>query len=145
MKSSLLPRRALLLLAAAPRCGCAWFSDTYNSTFSQSVGSKTDEQIHALAPVGTPMEDAEARLDSRGFDCTPRTGHFIDEHDRDRSADRFLACVQRPSRLGFTCENRDQVIVVDARGVVDEIDVLRGPDCTPQQVASPPTPDNIPK
>jgi hypothetical protein len=145
MKPSLPPRHvsrsALLLLAAAALCGCAWF----DNTFSQSVGSKTDEQIHAMTPVGTPIADAEARLEDKGFDCTARTGHYADEHGRDHDADRFLSCVQRPSRFGFTCENRDQVIVVDARGVVDEVEVVRGPDCTPQQVASPPTPDNIPK
>ncbi|MDR3414910.1 MAG: hypothetical protein P4L83_01880 [Nevskia sp.] len=122
-------RTATGLAAALLLGGCSWLSRTYNDT----VDVDTSERVHTSVPVGTTMETAEARLSAQGFNCENRTGDFIDEQGRNRKAPHFLSCVRRPNRIGFACENRDQVIVVPSNGVADEIDVTRGPDCGERQ------------
>ena len=120
------------LAAAFLISGCSSFSglhDYVRSTFSQTVDPKTNDHVHASVPIGTTMVAAEATLSSQGYNCDTRTGNFTDELGRSRSASRFLSCVQRAGKVSFACENRDQVVVVPSGGVVDEVDVVRGPDC----------------
>lgn len=109
--------------------GCSTLHDYMHSTFSQTVDPKTNDHVHASVPIGTTMVAAEATLSSQGYNCDTRTGNFTDELGRSRSASRFLSCVQRAGKVSFACENRDQVVVVPSGGVVDEVDVVRGPDC----------------
>jgi hypothetical protein len=111
--------------AACLTAGCSWLHDT----FSSSVDSKTAERVHSAVPIGTTMDAAEARLSGQGFDCGMRTGNFTDERGRDRSAERFLLCARRAGKLSFACENRDEVVVLPAGGVADEVDVVRGANC----------------
>ena len=128
-----LPLRAALLFSAFALGGCNWLHDTFNdSTSSGSV-----DRVHAAVRQGMTMDEAEAHLSGLDFDCGPRQGNFVDEHGASRSAPRFLSCTSRPRTISFACENRDQVIVVPNNGVVDEVDVLRGPDCTPRPHPAP--------
>ena len=108
--------------------GCSTLRSYMNSTFSQTPDPKTSGHVHASVPIGTTMVAAEATLSSQGYNCDTRTGNFTDELGRNRSASRFLSCVQRAGKVSFACENRDQV-VVPSGGVVDEVNVVRGPDC----------------
>lgn len=120
------------LAASLLIAGCSTFSglhDYVNSTFSQTVDPKISDHVHSSVPIGTTMVAAEATLSSQGYNCDTRTGNFTDELGRNRSASRFLSCVQRAGKLSFACENRDQVVVLPSGGVVDEVDVVRGPDC----------------
>ena len=121
-------RAAAGLAAACLISGCGYLHDT----FSSSVDSKTVDSVHSAIPVGTTMDAAEARLSSQGFDCGMRTGNFTDELGRNRSANRFMACVKRVGKLSFACENRDEVVVLPAGGVVDEVNVVRGANCDRQ-------------
>jgi hypothetical protein len=135
------PTRFAAWLAVATLCGgCSYVHDT----FSQTVDPGTSDRIHAAVPIGTTMTAAEARLSSLGFNCGDRTGNYTDETGHGRSAGDFLSCVKRPSQLSFACENRDQVVVVPNAGVVDEVDVVRGPDCdqTPGPRLTPPNAGN---
>ena len=125
------PRILPLAAGLAASCllsGCAWLHDT----FSSSVDEKTVGKIHGEVPIGTPMDAAEARLSSQGFDCGTRTGNFTDELGRNRNAERFMLCVRRAAKLSFACENRDEVVVVPSGGVADEVDVVRGANCDAQ-------------
>ena len=47
--------------------------------------------------------------------------------------DISLKPTQRAGKISFSCENRNQVVVVPSNGVVDELDVLRGPSCDDKQ------------
>ncbi|MBL6752194.1 MAG: hypothetical protein ISP90_16870 [Nevskia sp.] len=122
-----LPRPAsmLPLVCAVLLAGCTYVRDT----FSQTVDNQVQDKVHAAVPIGTPMDTAEARLASMDFSCQVRQGNFTDEHGHQQSAPRFLACTRRAGMVSFACENRDQVVVVPNNGVVDEVEVLRGPDC----------------
>ena len=121
-------RLAAGLAAAFLITGCSYLHDTFNQTADQ----KTVDQIHAAIPVGSTMDAAEASLSSQGFNCDTRTGNFTDELGHNRNAPRFLSCVRRAGKISFACENRDQVVVIPSGGVVDEVDVVRGPDCDRQ-------------
>lgn len=121
-------RFAAGLAATVLIAGCSYLHDTFN----QTVDQKTIDHIHAAVPVGSTMEAAEATLSSESFNCGTRTGNFTDELGRNRNAPRFLSCVQRAGKISFACENRNQVVVVPSGGVVDEVDVVRGPDCDRQ-------------
>jgi hypothetical protein len=112
--------------------GCSTLTSYMHSTFNQTVDPRTSDHVHASVPIGTTMVAAEATLSSQGYNCDTRTGNFTDELGRDRSAPRFLSCVQRAGKVSFACENRDQVVVVPSGGVVDEVNVVRGPDCDQQ-------------
>ena len=126
--SSPLARAAAGLAAVFAVSGCTFLHDT----FSTRVDSKTVDQVHAAVPIGTTMDTAEARLSAIGFDCGNRTGNFTDELGRNRSAPSFLSCVRRSSQISFTCGNRDEVVVVPAGGVADEVEVSRGANCDQQ-------------
>lgn len=129
-------RAAAGLAASVLIAGCSYLHDTFN----QTIDPNTSDRLHGAVPIGTPMTTAEARLSSQGFNCDMRGGNFTDEHGRNRSAPSFLSCVRRAGQLSFACENRDQVVVVPNGGVVDELDVVRGPDCdrTPGPALTPP-------
>lgn len=120
------------LAALLPLLGCAWLGGCsyLRDTFSQTPAQQTQDKVHAALPVGTTMDEAEARLASMNFACQPRAGTYIDEFGKQRSAERFLSCTRRAGLVGFNCENRDQVYVVPNNGVVDQVAVVRGPDCT---------------
>jgi hypothetical protein len=126
--SSTLARTAAGLAAAFAISGCTFLHDT----FSTGVDSKTVDQVHGAVPIGTTMDTAEARLSALGFDCDTRTGNFSDELGRSRSAPRFMSCVRRSSQISFACGNRDEVVVVPAGGVADEVEVTRGANCDQQ-------------
>lgn len=126
------PRLAAGLAAIFLISGCSTLRSYMNSTFSQTPDPKTSGHVHASVPIGTTMVAAEATLSSQGYNCDTRTGNFTDELGRNRSASRFLSCVQRAGKVSFACENRDQVVVVPSGGVVDEVNVVRGPDCDRQ-------------
>jgi hypothetical protein len=113
------------LPAALLIAGCSYL----HGTFDQSVDPNTSDHIHASVPIGTSMGDAGATLSAEGFNCEMRTGNFTDEQGHSRTASSFLSCVQRAGKYSFACENRDQVVVVPSGGVVDEVAVVRGPDC----------------
>jgi hypothetical protein len=109
--------------------GCSFLHDT----FSQTVDPSTSARIHKAVPVGTTMVAAEAQLSSLDFDCVNRTGDFTDENGSARNAPSFLSCTQRAGKISFSCENRNQVVVVPSGGVADEVHVLRGPSCDDKQ------------
>jgi hypothetical protein len=115
--------------AAALLLGACGGLDWIGHGLSSSVDPRERERVHAAVPVGTTSEAAEAKLSGLGYRCTTRRGNFVDEAGNQRSAARFLACVARPGRLSFACENRDEVVVVLDNGIVDEVDVMRGPNC----------------
>jgi hypothetical protein len=119
---------AATLATALALSGCSFLRDT----FSSGVDSKTNSQVHSSVPVGTTMDAAEARLSAIGFNCETRTGNFTDELGRNRNAPRFMACTKRAGKLSFACENRDEVVVLPAGGVVDEVNVVRGANCDSQ-------------
>ena len=125
-------RLAAGLAATFLIAGCSTLTSYMHSTFNQTVDPKTSNHVHASVPIGATMVAAEATLSSQGYNCDTRTGNFTDELGRDRSAPRFLSCVQRAGKVSFACENRDQVVVVPSGGVVDEVNVVRGPDCDRQ-------------
>ncbi len=125
-------RVATGLAASFLIAGCSTLTSYMHSTFNQTVDPKTSDHVHASVPIGTTMVAAEATLSSQGYNCDTRTGNFTDELGHDRSAPRFLSCVQRAGKVSFACENRDQVVVVPSGGVVDEVNVVRGPDCDQQ-------------
>ena len=118
-------RRLGAALSLGLLSGCSYLHDT----FSQSVDPSTSARIHKAVPIGTTMVAAEAQLSSQGFDCATRTGDFTDENGRQRSAPSFLACTQRAGKISFSCENRNEVVVLPSNGVVDELEVVRGPSC----------------
>jgi hypothetical protein len=124
----LFARAAAALALAFAISGCTFMHDT----FSTGVDSRTVSQVHEAVPIGTTMDTAEARLSSLGFDCGNRTGNFTDEQGNNRSAPQFLACVRRSSQISFNCGNRDEVVVLPAGGVADEVDVSRGANCDQQ-------------
>lgn len=111
---------AVLLLSA----GC--------SLFSQTPDPQRRKAIRAALPYGLPVETAESRLSGLGFACSRRQGNYLDEEGRTRSADHFLFCEQRPGRISFSCENRDQVTVLSREGLVSGIEVVHGPSCVRQ-------------
>jgi len=101
------------------------------SFFSQTVTPKQHDRIHAALPIGLSADEAEAKLNELGFGCIRRSGDYPDENGSDVAARGFLQCTQRPATISFNCENRDQVYVALAGGVVDHVSVVRGPDCSP--------------
>ncbi|MDI3258194.1 MAG: hypothetical protein QJR02_00495 [Sinobacteraceae bacterium] len=124
---------AALLVGACS--GLGWIGQG----FGQSVDPRERERIHAAVPVGISSDEAEAKLSGLGYGCTARQGNFVDESGNQRSAARFLACVAKPGRWSFACENRDEVVVVVKDGIVDEVDAVRGPNCDqPDTRAMPP-------
>jgi len=125
-------RLAAGLAATFLIAGCSTLNSYMHSTFNQTVDPQVSDKVHASVPIGTTMVAAEATLSSQGYNCDTRTGNFTDEFGHDRSAPRFLSCVQRAGKVSFACENRDQVVVVPSGGVVDEVNVVRGPDCDRQ-------------
>ena len=118
---------AIILIA-----GCSTLNSYMHDTFNQTVDPATSDHIHASVPIGATMIAAEATLSSQGYNCETRTGNYTDELGHDRNAPSFLSCVQRAGKISFACENRDQVIVVPSGGVVDQVNVVRGPDCDRQ-------------
>ncbi len=102
--------------------GCSFFSET--------VSPQQRDRIHAALPVGMAADDAEGKLNELGFGCIQRSGDFPDENGNDVAARGFLQCTKRPRTISFNCENRDQVYVVLAGGVVDRVSVVRGPNCS---------------
>jgi len=133
-------RLAAGLAAGLLITGCSYVHDTFN----QTVDPNTSDRIHDKLPIGTPMTTAEARMSAQGYNCDTRSGNFTDEHGHVRSGTDFLSCVKRAGQLSFACENRDQVVVLPSGGVVDEVDVVRGPDCdrTPGPALTPPNAGN---
>ena len=102
------------------------------SLFSQTPDPEKRSQIRSAISYGIPIAEAESKLSGLGFACSNRQGNFIDESGHRRSAEHFLFCEQRPARISFTCENRDQVTVIARNDAVSGIEVLRGPSCIRQ-------------
>jgi hypothetical protein len=121
-KSSL----AALFLAVAALSGCS----VIGHSFSQTPDDKTRNDVHAAVAIGADIEEAQARLSGLDFDCSTRSGDYQDELGNSRSAERFIECVRRPGRYSFNCENRDKVVLIPNAGVVDEVNVIRGPSCS---------------
>lgn len=104
------------------------------SLFSTTPEPARRLEIRNALPYGMSIAKAEAKLSGLGFTCRRRTGNYTDESGAEHSADRFLFCEERPNKISFACENRDQVTVIDREGAVSGIEVSRGPSC---QQASP--------
>ena len=113
---------ALLLLS-----GCSLFSRTPEPARRQA--------IRDAIPYGMSLAKAESKLSGLGFECRRRSGRYRDESGVEREALRFLYCEERPNAISFTCENRDQVTLIERDGGVAGIEVTRGPSC--QQVSPP--------
>lgn len=103
------------------------------SLFGQTVDPKVRDRVHAALKPGLSMDEAESTLLGMNFSCATRGGDFSDETGHDRSAPRFLHCIERPGTVSFSCMNRDQVYVVPRDGVVHEVNVVRGPDCAERE------------
>jgi len=119
MNRTLLPLFLLPLVAA-----CSYFSQTPDSALV--------ERVHREIPVGMSTDDAEIKLGAMDFACsaTLKHGAFTDEHGVEHENQRYMQCLRKPARIGFACENRDQVLIVPTKsGKVDAITVIRAPDC----------------
>ncbi|WP_028081372.1 hypothetical protein [Solimonas soli] len=104
------------------------------SYFSQTPDSALVTRVHQEIPVGVSTDDAEIKLGAMDFACSPvlKHGAYTDERGVDHENARYMQCLRKPSRIGFACENRDQVLIVPtADGKVGSIDVIRGPNCQP--------------
>lgn len=115
-------RIAVVTVVASAVAGC--------SLFSQTPDAGRRSEIRSTVPYGMTIDTAESKLSGLGFACSRRGGNYLDESGTTRSAERFLACEERPGVVSFACENRDQVTVVEREGVVSGIEVTRGPSCT---------------
>lgn len=117
--------------AAAVAAACAALAGC--SLFGRTVDPKERDRVHAAVRPGLSMDEAESALLGMNFSCATRGGDFTDETGHDRSAPRFLHCIKRPGTISFSCMNRDQVYVVPHNGVVDEVNVVRLPDCAARE------------
>ncbi len=88
--------------------------------------------VHKAAPQGSLMDTAESNLGTLGFSCSSRQGEYEDERGGTRKAPHFLLCERRPNTFSFNCENRDHVVLIPTSdGRVDDVEVSRGPSCSP--------------
>lgn len=104
--------------------GCAMFSQTPTNEVQQMVADN--------APLGATMDSAEAGISAHGFSCNPSHGSFIDSDGHEHSPKEFVTCTEKPARFAFTCAYRTYVYLIPKQGTVDEIYVVRGPNCLDQ-------------
>ena len=117
----LLSRSISISLFTVLVSGCALFSQTPTNDVQQMVADN--------APSGTPMDTAEAGISSHGFSCDPAHGDFIDSDGHEHNPKEFVTCTEKPGRFAFTCAYRDYVYLIPKQGVVDEVYIVRGPNC----------------
>jgi hypothetical protein len=114
-------RLLMLGLAGVALSACAMFSQTPTLDVRQMVAD--------AAKPGTPMDTAEAGISATGFSCTDSHGSFIDADGHEHSPPKFVTCTEKPGRFAFTCAYRDYVYLIPRQGIVDEVYVVRGPNC----------------
>jgi hypothetical protein len=102
------------------------------SFFSQTPDIDVRQKVADAAPAGTPMDTAQAQISEKGFSCSNSHGSFIDDAGKEHNPPEFVTCTEKPSRFEFTCEYRDYVYLIPKGGVVDEVYVVRGPNCLKQ-------------
>jgi hypothetical protein len=104
--------------------GCAMFSQTPTNEVQQMVADN--------APPGSTMDSAEAGVSAHGFSCNEAHGSFIDTYGREHNPKEFVTCTEKPPRFAFTCAYRNYVYLIPKQGTVDEVYVVRGPNCLDQ-------------
>jgi hypothetical protein len=118
--------RAIALYAALPLAATL----AACSYFSQTPDVDLVARIHREIAPGMTTDEAELKLGALDFSCGEQRGAYTDERGTDHENAHYLRCLRKPPRIGFACENRDQVIIVpSATGKVTSVDVIRGPDC----------------
>ena len=112
------------LLLAALLSACSYFSQTPDADLVS--------RVHREVPIGMSTDDAELKLGAMDFSCSAQRGAYTDEQGKDHEDAHYMRCLRKPARIGFACENRDQVIMVPSpTGKVSSVDVIRGPNCQP--------------
>ena len=114
-------RLTLVSLCAATLGSCAMFSQTPDTSGRQMVADN--------APLGATMDAAQGGISAHGFGCGPSHGSFIDADGREHNPPEFVPCTEKPGQFAFTCAYRNYVYLIPKQGVVDEVYVVRGPNC----------------
>ena len=102
------------------------------SMFSQTPTNEVQQMVADNAPLGAMMDTAEAGISAHGFSCGPSHGSFIDNDGHEHSPKEFVTCTEKPARFAFTCAYRNYVYLIPKQGAVDEIYLVRGPNCLSQ-------------
>ena len=114
-------RATLSSFSTAMLAGCAMFSQTPDTGVRQMVADN--------APLGATMDAAQGGISAHGFACSQSHGSFIDADGHEHNPPEFVTCTEKPGQFAFTCAYRDYVYLIPKQGVVDEVYVVRGPNC----------------